>query len=49
MYFVKEESVSYHCCFAASVMKEGQDQPVCECFTSKEAHMICEALNYITY
>lgn len=45
MYKVVEGSNSNHCCFEASVMKEGSDQAICECFHKADAERICAALN----
>lgn len=44
-YSVHEGSISAHCCFTASVVDNGTEEPICECFESADAHKICDALN----
>ena len=55
-YIVIDESVSWHCCFAATVVDTAHASPdhqcfssdylvVCECFTVEDARMIADLLN----
>lgn len=44
-FFVIHRSVSFHCCFEASVMHVERDMPVCECFNSEDAEFIATNLN----
>lgn len=49
-YEVVNESVSYHCCFVATVIdttitEKFASQTVCECFELEHAQKIADALN----
>ena len=41
-----DRSVSYHCCFAYSIVDEHdpEREPLCECFNLEDAKIILEAL-----
>lgn len=44
-YKVVDGSVSQHCCFEASVIDTSNDEIICECFETADAHKIAIAMN----
>ena len=38
-------SHSVHCCFEYSIMKQGNDEAICECFNLHDAELILNLLN----
>lgn len=44
-YQVIEGSGTGHCCFGATVVDTSRPNTVCECFSMKDAQLICDALN----
>ena len=44
-WIIVKGSHSVHCCFEYSIMKEGDNQAICECFNLHDAELILSLLN----